>query len=751
MKTRARGYAIPLALGLVSVGVMALVALHDHGNTVAARVRLTHAADAAAYSGALVQARALNLLAYINRTQAAHQIALAHIATLASWAQFARNESARFRRGNPPGMLIAMFYGPTHAMAYASAVRIDGVAGALDRFAEAHARHDALVHDVLSRAAQAVLRDLPDARQRTMRTVLQANYPEWPRPALGAAIQRDRLALAFTDDHWPGFVQRYSGRRDGTFRPLVLRATDRYAFLGPRRGLAMNPWPVSYLCPTLRHQLRRMGGTSLTREGTWESVDTQSHHALRSNKYIGCYYREYAMGWGKVRNPGKQVADETAPHAPADFSRQSFWRWVQENAGWDLLNGHNNPLAHAYARLQRQRWHGRGMAAYAEVPLQRAARPAGFEIVLRQPAVLLPALQAGLQAGSQRDSQASSQPSLQPGRASGDPVIPAVHPRGRYAYAGLDADEHVTVTSAAETYFVRPQPRDDGREEIATLFRPYWQAHLVAVRGQGRQSARRPSGARRQRQRRDRCQSDCGEGFHNGSRNGIRHARRRKQRGFGLLETWLVMGLLLALAAGGALLGEWHGLGLRAAHASRAQAFHAAQGAREHAGGSPDDVDNAAAMDLFRDTALPSVASGFSMPGGAVTADLRRDWNMAHDGLLAVHAGAHAVRQGEATGAGVLRRHTALISGAGHATGDRAAQARIAGHRAAWRQAADRTRRAGRRVALALNRIDAGWGRSAPEFDWLTRWADLVPAERLRAARRTRQASWRDAYARAGE
>nr|WP_255701818.1 hypothetical protein [Bordetella sp. LUAb4] len=445
---------MPLALGLVSVGVLSLVVLHDHGNTVAARVRLTHAADAAAYSGALVQARALNLLAYINRTQVAHQIALAHVATLASWTQFGQNEATRFRRGNPPAMLIGMFYGPAHAMAYARAVRIEGVAGALDRFADAHARHDALVHDVLSRAARAVLRDLPETRQQAMRTVLHANYPEWPRPALGAAVQRDRLALAFTQDHWPGFVQRYSGHLEGTFRPMVLRATDRYAFLGPRKGLALNPWPVSYRCPTLRHQLRRIGGTSLTREGTWESVDTQSHHALRSNKYIGCYYREYAMGWGKVRNPGQQAVDEVLPRAPADFSRQSFWRWVQENAGWDLLNGHNNPLAYAYASQQRQRWQGRGMAAYAEVPLDRAARPAGFEIVLRQPAELLPALSGG----------------------------GAPHAQGRYAYAGLEAGEHVTVSSAAETYFVRPRPRDDRRVEIATLFRPYWQAHLVAAR-----------------------------------------------------------------------------------------------------------------------------------------------------------------------------------------------------------------------------------------------------------------------------
>ncbi len=453
MRTRARGHALPLALGLVSAGILALVVLHDHGNTVAARVRLTHAADATAYSGALVQARALNLLAYINRTQVAHQIALAHIATLASWAQFARNEAARWRRGNPPGMLIAMFYGPAHARGYASAVRIEGVSGALDHLAEAHARHDALVHDVLARAARDVLAELPGTRQETMREVLHQNYPEWPRAAWGDARGRDRLSLTLTEDRWPGFVHRYAGHRAGAFRPMVLRATDRYGFLGPRKGLALNPWPVSYRCPTRRHQLRRIGGTSLTRDGAWAAVDTQSHHALRSNKYIGCYYREYAMGWGKVSNTGARGRADVAPVAPADFSRQSFWRWVQENGGWDLLNGANNPLAYAYARQHRQRWPARGMAAYAEVPLGRAAAPAGFEIVLRQPAELLPAWAQG----------------------------GAKHAGGRYAYAGLRTGEHVTVRSAAQAYFARPQPRGDGRDELATLFRPYWQARLVAT------------------------------------------------------------------------------------------------------------------------------------------------------------------------------------------------------------------------------------------------------------------------------
>jgi hypothetical protein len=53
-----------------------------------------------------------------------------------------------------------------------------------------------------------------------------------------------------------------------------------------------------------------------------------------------------------------------------------------------------------------------------------------------------------------------------------------------FRYAGLGRTDAITVTSAAETYFLRPEQRADGRGELATLFRPYWQARLSAVKSQ---------------------------------------------------------------------------------------------------------------------------------------------------------------------------------------------------------------------------------------------------------------------------
>ena len=59
------GQALVLGLLIVAVAATSLVVLYNLGQTVEGKVRLTHAADAAAYSGALEQARTLNALAYV--------------------------------------------------------------------------------------------------------------------------------------------------------------------------------------------------------------------------------------------------------------------------------------------------------------------------------------------------------------------------------------------------------------------------------------------------------------------------------------------------------------------------------------------------------------------------------------------------------------------------------------------------------------------------------------------------------------
>ena len=112
-----------LAWGLVSLSLLSVAWLgYFHVNQIAEQQgRLSLVLDAAAYSAATEQARTLNLLAYINRAQLGHQLALAHLLTLATWDRAAQTQAGQMRRGNPPAYLIAMMFGPGHGSAYVGA------------------------------------------------------------------------------------------------------------------------------------------------------------------------------------------------------------------------------------------------------------------------------------------------------------------------------------------------------------------------------------------------------------------------------------------------------------------------------------------------------------------------------------------------------------------------------------------------------------------------------------------------------
>jgi hypothetical protein len=431
------GQALIPALLLLSLCGVAWAALYNLGQVAAARTRLTHAADAAAYSAALEQARTLNLLAYINRAQIAHQVAMAHLVTLATWARFSDTEAQRQVMGNPPAYLIGALFGVSALSSYAAG-RPTG--GAAETAMRAYQAHDDLVHDTLLHVARQAVSALPRQRADMVQAVLRANYPELQG-------QEQALQWRVLADGWPGYVQSRPGQ---ALRPLAYAAAGRYDFLQERNFTRSNNWMVLPACPQKRHQLRRRGETSMDGKGNWSSFDSLSYHALRWNKWIGCYYREYPMGWGLAGDRGE---GDAVQRAPEDFSAEDFWRWVSSNTSWNIFSGNSNPLADAYAWMESVSPGGRGLPGSHEVAAGSGAAPLRFAIAVRQQAASLP-----VSGGSSHIAWA-----------------------GAYAWRFFRTDENLAVSAAAETYFVRPQARDDGRSEKPTLFRPYWQAHRVAV------------------------------------------------------------------------------------------------------------------------------------------------------------------------------------------------------------------------------------------------------------------------------
>ncbi|MFC3379628.1 hypothetical protein ACFOLJ_27805 [Rugamonas sp. CCM 8940] len=55
-------------------------------------------------------------------------------------------------------------------------------------------------------------------------------------------------------------------------------------------------------------------------------------------------------------------------------------------------------------------------------------------------------------------------------------------PSGRLALIdGKPAAGVLAAVATSEVFFQRPVGRSDGKTELASLFNPYWQAHLVST------------------------------------------------------------------------------------------------------------------------------------------------------------------------------------------------------------------------------------------------------------------------------
>jgi hypothetical protein len=397
------------------------------------------------------------MLAYLNRAQIGHQIAMAHLVTLGSWSAFGGTQARQAGVGNPPAYLIALLFGPAQGAAYQAARQasgFDALAQSEGELARAYAAHDQVVRQVFGRVQEDIVAGLPGARWQAMQAILAQNYPGFAyspqqQPAVSGAHAQAAPAslpassgppglqsghgfnLAIIDDNWPGYVQSYSSQQP--LRPFIQSVAGLYDFLSPRNHTASNAWQVDARCPMLRHELRRRGSTEIDPYGNWQSIDTQSYHALRSNRWIGCYRREYPMGWGWIPStPDQSVGDPYTDNPPDDFAAQDFWRWVKEATNWDIVSGDANPLANSKAVASRQRWQGGGLPAYYDISQDNrkvSGRPLRFTLELKHPG-----------------------------------------PEGLT----------VTTHSAAETFFERPQRRTDGRPETDNLFHPYWQARLAS-------------------------------------------------------------------------------------------------------------------------------------------------------------------------------------------------------------------------------------------------------------------------------
>lgn len=192
-----------------------------------------------------------------------------------------------------------------------------------------------------------------------------------------------------------------------------------------------------------------------------------------------------------------------------------------------------------------------------------------------------------------------------------------------------------------------------------------------------------------------------------------------RQHGQALVEALLMLPLLAVSAWAVARIGGLQFSAQEMAQASRKAVMAAAQG-------QPlEDLGSSAARAQLTGGVKP--LAGVAPPRLSALQDA---WFRAGLQLLAVEAS--SPHPGVPPGLRISRQ-TYVASGAGHALGDADAQDRLGQAQPSWRRAADGSLAQARRLDSSIDRVDGAWGRPRASLDWLSAWADVVPADRLGA------------------
>lgn len=433
--SRQVGQALVLGLVLMFAGLLVLLLAFSTAQVSETRHRLDNAADAAAWSAGLWQARVLNYQALANRAIVAEEVAIAQAVTLASWASY-------FDHVTESSAALAAVWPPAAALLGVAASLVQGNA----LMAQSAA--------ALEVPARSVYKELLAASQE----ILQFTVGTFALGAVANEVARatDSRFFAFALPPSPDaaiHTRVWSGDDRSRLNAVVQESLD--AFVRGPRGLDETLWLIPGFCfgrPFVSvnkwfQSLHKRGGTVMAPAyERWEAADTLSiHNWWPSHGFFGFFKgcndgEMLPLGWGAAIAAG---------------SSDPFGPWLIANPG-DIRN---NPTAASLAQ----------------------------ETLLTEPLQSLQQAYPGLASVRELDYDALKDPRNPVGRVSVLARIDAEKVRtantlnlgvGRLRVGENFAGSRVWSLSSAEVIFRRPPGDGSPDVEYASLYSPYWQVRL---------------------------------------------------------------------------------------------------------------------------------------------------------------------------------------------------------------------------------------------------------------------------------
>lgn len=441
-----------LGLFALILGCGILFFLFNSGQILRERALATNAADAAAYSAGITMARVMNFEAYTNRAVMANVVAIGQMTAIASWGRYVGHGiGTSYSNKDPDPADLCVHFCLTEegdtavALTYAGNAVLEAYTGidifeywrAAQRYVEAGLSvmtglSDAALHEVLQPPGvkDVLLATLPLARQRAIQDVVDRNYDGYGSARATGIVVQDTF---FAFEGGGPMIRRHGGGDRERLRATAEAAAFRDPFVEARR------WERDSLLPTcvdhrgVHHdELRRGGGTRLGLD-EWEAIDTSSWHEKTMRKGR-CRRNEQPFGYGSAdvgEDPGLSTRDMGGSGRNPDAADQAEGEASATVGGFTGLPSFFELSAAALA---------------AERPVARFAvrvNRAGGDLRVT---------------GRAAETQAA----------------------GRFELMGDGDGRSMAAVAAVEVFFERLTPREDGHDELASLFNPFWHARLVA-------------------------------------------------------------------------------------------------------------------------------------------------------------------------------------------------------------------------------------------------------------------------------
>ena len=296
------GQALIYGIFVLIGGLAALFFLFNTGQLAREKTKLVNTADAVAYSGGLMNARALNYQAYANRVMVANTVAIAQLVSLSSWIEYADSYAAAgqgtaYVDQNTGKYFFSVFASNLAAQTVGTALQSSLNAGPLELIARTL---DTLNWNILGPAQVAVFAGTDASRMAVMNEVANLNYTND-----GAiTVEQNPATLA----QFASFTKMYKGDERTRFAEVASRSAEKDKFVSDRN------WQLTGLyssCPLdfvvfNRDYIDRRGGTELVGFDEWRASDslTEFMRRTRFRRFfgvripVGCEYFAIPNGYG---------------------------------------------------------------------------------------------------------------------------------------------------------------------------------------------------------------------------------------------------------------------------------------------------------------------------------------------------------------------------------------------------------------------------------------------------------------------